>query len=710
MTSTDRRPFNMKRLLILVLPLMLVAGILAAAYPNFTQSGNEPDPERETLLYRALLAGLAELHYDPLEIDDEFSKRCFKMYMDDMDNTKRFYTQQQYNRYQAYATDLDDLSLEANLEFFEVTYKDFLEQLDVVEGFYKDILAEPFNFDKDEFIEFEGEKINYAKDNLELRDYWRKTLKYRTLLRLNNLIDQENEKEKAERRSYVELEEEAREKVEDGQRKYFDRLKKNTRNDYLNVYFGAVTQAFDPHTSYFPPREKENFDIRMSGRLEGIGASLQEDDGYTKVVRIVPGSASWKQGDLEVDDLIIKVAQEDGEAMDIVNMRLSDVVQLIRGKKGTTVLLTVKKVDGTIKQIPIVRDVVNLEEGYLKSAVIQQETGQATGYIQLPSFYADFSGKGGRNCHEDMKEALIDLQKKNVEGIVLDLRNNGGGSLRDVIDIAGLFIPQGPVVQVKPGKGKPSVYRDRDGEVLYDGPLVILTNSFSASASEILAAAMQDYDRAIVIGSPSTYGKGTVQRFFELDNALPRGTKLSKPLGSLKVTIQKFYRIDGSTNQKTGVIPDIIIPDAYSYIPTGESSYDYALPFDKIKETDYKEYFSPNSYSSTITNSKQRVQTDTRYKALETNARQREELSKMTQYTLNLTKHRERNEQLEAAAKEFEELDKEIEGITISETKKVTDEKLDDKTVQDRRKSFHDAIRKDLYIYEGLQVIADMMQ
>ncbi|MEL7342220.1 MAG: S41 family peptidase, partial [Bacteroidota bacterium] len=361
----------------------------------------------------------------------------------------------------------------------------------------------------------------------------------------------------------------------------FERLRKVTLRERRADFINAALSIYDPHTGYFPPKDRSNFNMEMSGKLEGIGARLSPEDGNIKVVYIVPGSACFKQGDLEVNDVIMKVAQgEEEEPVDVSQMELDDAIQLIRGKKGTMVRLTVKKIDGSEMEIPIIRDVVEIEETFAKSAILErEEDGQRVGYIDLPSFYFDFNDRNGRRCATDIKREVEKLQAEGVDGIVIDLRDNLGGSLTDVVEMSGYFIEQGPIVQVRSKRGRPQVLSDSDPDVLYDGPLVIMVNSFSASASEIMAAALQDYDRAIVVGTTS-YGKGTVQRFVDLDNIL-RGNQ-TDPLGDIKLTIQKFYRINGGATQHRGVVPDIILPDQYSQLEIGEREQEYSMPWDEI--------------------------------------------------------------------------------------------------------------------------------
>ncbi|MGB1242670.1 MAG: S41 family peptidase, partial [Chitinophagales bacterium] len=545
------------------IPLLAMTFLLLLSFTN----GSE-DSQKDKILLQVILQGLNQVHYEPHELDDDFSEKVYGLYLKRLDYNKRFFTKKDIAEFEQYKDDLDNEAAEASYNFFELSTKTLDTRVAQIEGYYKEILAKPFDFSKDEYIEVDYEKMDYAKDEGDLKERWRQLLKYQTLSRLSDKLKQQEEgEEKLKGKSYKELEKESREKVLENQNRFFKRLGDLDKKDHLSTYLNSITSVYDPHTGYFPPKDKESFDIEMSGRLEGIGARLQERDGYIKVSEIVPGSASWKQGELEAEDVILKVSQVDTKLadlsplaakmmlsylgkdedidfkdkkyqkvdvnvdVDVVDMRLDDAVQLIRGRKGTDVMLTVKKVDGSTKEITITRDLVVIEESYVKSAIIEEgDAAEKFGYIYLPKFYADFNSTEGRSCFKDMKKELAKMKGENVDGILLDLRNNGGGSLRDVVDMAGLFIEEGPIVQVKQKEGKPHILRDTDSEVHYDGKLVILVNSFSASASEIMAAAMQDYGRAVIVGSSATFGKGTVQRFIDLDQSISSDFNEFKPL------------------------------------------------------------------------------------------------------------------------------------------------------------------------------------
>jgi len=498
-----------------VLFLLPVAALAAFSYTYKVQA------DKDEAIDQILMQSLNNVHYSPLTLNDDFSEKVFKLYMQRLDYNKKFLLQSDVDELKKLNHSIDDDISAGHFGFFDKSYNIITKRVDEAQAYYKEILSQPFDFSKDEEIELDEEKLNFAKNPAELKEAWRKSLKYQVLARMVEMSDsQDKAKEKSDTvklKSKETLEADARKKVLKSNDDYFKRIREFDRNDRLAVYFNSITGIYDPHTEFFPPKDKANFDISMSGQLEGIGAQLQEKDGYIKVSSIVPGSASWKQGQLKPGDLILKVAQGSGEPVDLTDMRMDDVLPLIRGKKGTEVRLTVRKPDGSTTIIPLIRDIVVIEESYAQSVILKGKKN--IGYIKLPSFYADFNGNGGRSCSKDIKKELEKLKAEHVDGVILDLRYNGGGSLPDVVDMAGLFIDKGPIVQVKQKTGVPQVLEDKDPSTVYDGPLVVMVNSNSASASEIMAAAIQDYKRGVIVGtSPSSFGKGTVQRFYNLDD------------------------------------------------------------------------------------------------------------------------------------------------------------------------------------------------
>lgn len=588
-----------------------------------------------------LMMMLKEAHYEPKEIDDALSEQVYTNLINNLDRDKHFFTEQDLQRIQVFKTSIDDQILAGRFDFFDTTWSVLMSRLSQLEPMIAESLSEPLNYNSDDTYTVYDEPANFQPNWEVLKLDWKKWLQFQSMERLSRKLESQKKAKDsssiAKQKPFDTLELQARKETNKFYTDWFKRLKKMDRKDQIGMYANTIAEIYDPHTNYFPPEDKENFDISMTGKLEGIGATLTEREGYVKVERIVPGSASYRQGELKAGDLILKVAQGAAEPIDVVDMKLDDAIQLIRGKKGTEVRLTVKKPDGSLVVIPIIREVVIIEESFAKSALLEYK-GKRFGMIHLPSFYADFSQRGrGRNCTGDVRTEIEKLQKEGATGIIIDLRNNGGGSLADAIEMGGLFIPQGPIVQVKDMRGI-EIHNDRNPAVDYKGPLVILTNTYSASASEILAAALQDYGRAIVVGSKSTFGKGTVQTFVELPGGMsdvfPRG------FGQLKVTIQKFYRINGGTTQLRGVEPDVVLPDVYDGIEQGEKEMDFHLAYDKIPAAPYQSFnpYKEAQRRKAIDNSKKRLLKNDYYALVQKRAGELSAIRSAYTYSLNLGK------------------------------------------------------------------------
>lgn len=687
---------------------MLVVPISLISWGFYLKNGDTG----EEILLKVIVENLNHMHYKPLEIDDKMSEQAFDHYLDFIDGNKRFLLQEDVDQLKVYRDKIDDETRDGQYQFFDKSLTLLSERLDMCQEIYRDILKEPFDFTKQDSVDFD-EKVPFAGSKEELQERWRKYLKYNVMTRLATAQDVEKAKMEdssntEEIKSFEVLEKEARDGVLKNHDDWFERMMKLDRKDRLSTYVNAITTLYDPHTTYFPPADKENFDIRMSGQLEGIGAQLQEKDGYIRVNSIVPGSPSALQGELKANDIILKVAQGKEEPVDIVNARIDDAVKLIRGKKGTEVRLTVKKPDGTVKVIPIVRDVVQLEETYAKSTIIHDDNNKKIGYLYLPSFYADFNGRGGRTSSEDVEKELKKLKAEGAESLIFDLRNNGGGSLQDVVKIAGLFIDKGPVVQVKARNYPTRILEDKDGGLVWDKPLVIMVNEFSASASEILAAAIQDYGRGVIVGSHTTHGKGSVQQFVELNRTLRSSDY--PDLGALKVTTQKFYRINGGATQLKGVTPDIIWPDNYTYVPTGEKEQEHSLEWDKIKAADYSSI--QNHYLKNLRQvekaSRKRMDDNSLFAAIDQNAHRWKEQRDMTRFTLNLEEYKAEQEKRKEINDQYNELFKPIEDLSII-TLKADQESIQADSIKAKRvEDWHKNLKKDVYLYETLQIAEDL--
>lgn len=668
-----------------------------------TQGKNE-------ILLRVLMQGLNTAHFEPEKLDDAFSKKVYDLYLKRLDFNKKFLLQSDIDKLNKYQTQLDEQVQNGSYEFLDASTRIFVARSKESQDLYKEILAKPFDFETEESTELDPDKLKFPQDKAAQREAWRKYLKYQTLVQMAELVEmqdkaKENKENKTAVKSLTELEAEARKKVLKTYDDMFRRMSQFDRNDSVSAYVNAIANSFDPHTEYFPPKDKANFDIQMTGRLEGIGATLSERDGQIKVAEIVPGSASYRQGELKAGDVIMKVAQGKEEPVSVEGMRLDNAVSLVRGKKGTEVRLTVKKPDGSIKVISIIRDIVIIEETYAQSALIKAD--KPVGYIKLPGFYADFDNKGGRNSADDVRKEIEKLKKQNIQGLILDLRNNGGGSLQDAVTMAGLFIERGPVVQVETSGAQPTILEDRDPQVQFDGPLVVLVNQFSASASEILAAAVQDYKRGVVVGSASTFGKGTVQQVFNLDNVLPSEFNSLKPFGSLKLTTQKFYRVNGGATQLRGVAPDILLPDMYSFVEQGEKDQDYPLPWDEIKPVRYQPWPNQPNISKLKTNSNARVAGNANFKMVTELAQKMKKQSDNTNRSLKMSTFLAENKQSKADAKRYEEVEKGSTPMAIESLKVDLDKLGADTTKQAVAKTFIKNLKKDIYLTEATNIIKD---
>ena len=589
---------------------LVVSGIISLVIyfevSNFKFSSDEPNKDR--LLVDLVSYVLDKLHYDPKIINDDFSIKVYDEFIEAIDSQKRFLLESDIEILSKYRLLIDDQINSSDITFFNAAYEALINRISEVEEFYDEILDEPFNFDIDEEINLDYENLNYATNLNDLKNLWRKRLKLSALdayAAKKEINDDKSDSEKRQTKTDEEIENESRSSIKDNLKDFFQFNSELERSDWFSIYLNSIVTQYDPHTTYLAPEAKEVFDQNISGKFQGIGARLSKTKQQVEIVEIIIGGPVWRDNLLNVGDIIISVAQsEDEEPTEISLMKLSDATDLIKGEKGTKVYLTVKRVDGGVEQVVVTRDVVELEETYAKSSIINDDLSKY-GLINLPRFYVDFDDYGERNAATDLKKEILNLKSKGINGLILDLRNNGGGSLKTVVDITGFFIEKGPVVQVKSIGGRKEVLRDNDPSILWDGPLVVLVNEFSASASEILAAALQDYNRAVILGSKQTYGKGTVQNIVDLNNVISGNTY--GDLGSLKITTDKFYRVNGGSTQLEGVKSDIIFPNRYSYIDIGEKDLENPLSWDKIDPARYNNSGNIFNYSKVISDSKERI-------------------------------------------------------------------------------------------------------
>lgn len=703
--------------------VFLLALLIGANWPQ----RQENNPDKDYVLMQTLMNGLDRYHFKPQMVNDSFSAKVYDLYLDRLDGSRRFLTQKDVALLQEYRTQLDDEIKNGSIAFFNLAMNLLDSGMVKSRTYFNEILDEPFDFSTYEEIDLRNEEKPFAADDAQLKEYWRKVLKYETMNRLIDKVEAQEKKlkkleeareEAAETdtvetfvpKTEEELEQEAREAVRKVFSDWDTRLQKIRRDDRMSDYLNAFTNVFDPHTGYYKPADKEDFDIQISGTLEGIGARLRIKDEYTEVVTIIPGGPAWKQKELEANDLILKVAQSGEEPVDVTGMNIDEVVSMIRGKKGTDVVLSVKKVDGSVKDITITRDVVIIDESYAKSVVLEHQDGAGKiGYIKLPQFYADFNRKGGKSCARDVAVEVEKLKRAEVDGIIIDLRNNTGGSLRDVVSMTGLFVEKGPIVQVKARGMEAEVLEDKDPSVQYDGPLVIMVNSLSASASEIMAAALQDYGRAVIVGSKSTYGKGTVQRFVDLDRILP-GFDEVKPLGQVKLTIQKFYRINGGSTQLHGVTPDIILPDNYDYVSNVEQQQDYPLPWSEIDPVPFaQQVYKLDFLEELRARSAQRVDASPVFSAIEENALKLKDLRDQESYPLQMDAFKEQEKNRKEDADAFKKFFVEIESLAVTNLAEDIEVIEESESKKARNEDWIKDIKKDVYIEEVLFIMSDML-
>ncbi|MGA0818660.1 MAG: carboxy terminal-processing peptidase [Schleiferiaceae bacterium] len=688
----------MKRNLKYTLPaLLLVAG--AAFGFRYVQSANT---EKESLIMRLVAEALQGVHYQPREINDAFSEDVFTAYLDLLDGEKRFFYQSDYDRLAKHRQKLDDYFLSGDLTFFETSSALWNQRRAEARRRYTRLLAKPLDYSRVRTLETDAEKRAYPKDSAAMDAFWADYLTSRVLDRLYDRAYEKKDSVNAAflpgHADFAANEAEARTKELEIHNEWFDGLESLERADDFGYYLNAYAAAFDPHTSYFPPQQQEAFEIEMTGQLEGIGAQLQQDGEFVTIASIVTGSACWRQGELEVGDKLLKVAQGSAEPEDVVGMRVNKVVTKVRGKKGTEVRLTVRKKDGTEKVIPIVRDIVEMEATFARSALL----GDGIGYIRLPKFYVDFFDESNRDCAEDVRNELRALKAAGARGIIFDLRGNGGGSLPAAVGIAGHFIDQGPVVQVKTQGQRVRSYDDPAPGVEWDGPLVVLVDESTASASEIVAAALQDYGRAIIVGTRQTFGKGTVQNMMDFDRAAGPFYSKYQPLGAFKLTIQKYYRVNGGTTQLDGVRSDVVIPDAFQHVAYGERELDFALAADRIPAAKFRAVEASPKQAAAIAAAQARVNANPEFIRINEYSNYLSAQEKLTGLPLNWEHFVADRQADEAALKRF---DREGPRTDTTVAVMITPGKPE-KAEEDRR--WLRALRRDPTVVESMRLLTDL--
>ena len=694
----------MKRKLILVfIAFSLVFASWKLINPKFD------NPNKDKLLIEIIKYVLEKYHYNSIEINDEFSENMFDTYIDLLDSQKKYFLASDYREFKKFKFQLDNQLIDYDLSFFNLSYQRLIQRIKEVEEFYPSLLSSQFDFSINEEINLDFENISFSKNNNERRDRWRKRLKYSALDIYDIKISEQKlnvEKDKDYKvKSNEEILEESIDLVSKNINNVFDLMNDLQRKDWFSNYLNSFVVQLDPHTFYFKPEDKERFDMNISGKFNGIGARLSKQEGGIKIVDIILGGPLWKDKKIEIGDEIIKVGQANQEPVDVIGMRLEDAIKLIKGPKDTEVRLTVrKKIDGEIKVIPVIRDLIQLEETYAKSTIIKKDS-KKYGLISLPKFYVDFDNYKTRNCASDVKKEIIKLKEEGIEGLVLDLRNNGGGSLQTVVDMTGLFITEGPVVQVKSYGDRKQVVFDKDPSIFWEGPLVILVNQMSASASEILAAALQDYNRAIIVGSTQSFGKGTVQNVIDLNRFLSNSTY---DLGALKITTDKFYRINGGSVQVEGVKSDITIPNRLSFIPIGENDEENPLEWDQIDSANYNKWDGYFNLDQVIKSSNDRINNSRFVSLVKENAKWIASKQNSKLFSLNYSNFKKTQADDKKYLTKFDDLKNYKNDLEFDFIENEEESIENSKEILERRKRWTKGLQSDFQLNEGLKVLDNL--
>ena len=689
--------------------ILLLAIFIAIASCSFTTKTFE-NPNRDKLLMQLISYLLEQGHFQPKYFNDEFSLEVYKRFLNRIDPYKHYFYKSDIEVFKQYEQQLDDQIQNYEIEFFNIVYKRLTQRINESVDVYNDILSKPFDYEINENFNSESEELDYVSSRNEMYERWRKQLKFTTLSSYHDLLsDQQSKSNNSDltTKTKEQIEEESRLSTLGNLEQtaiYFNDLR---RDDWLSIYINSIAESFDPHTYYFAPQDKDRFDASMSGKYEGIGARLEKKMNEIRITELISGGSAWRQNKLQVGDIILKVRQEnENEAVSVLGKRLDDAVKLIKGPKGTSVILTLRRVDGTIEDLKIPRDEIELEETYVKSSILKSD-GYIFGVINLPKFYIDFEDLNSRNATTDLKKEIQRLKSEGMNGLVLDLRNNGGGSLKTVVDIGGLFIDKGPIVQVRSTGYDSEVLRDRDPSIVWDGALVILVNEFSASASEILAAAMQDYKRAVIIGSKQTYGKGTVQNIIDLNKMIKNNT--NGDMGALKFTTQKYYRINGGSTQLEGVKSDIVLPNRYTYMDMGEKDQDNPLPWDEIQPATYKEWENSINYEEIIKLSRNRVNNNPTLKLIDESARWIEKTRSKKVFSLNYKIFKNEMIDNERESKKFDSISNYKTDLLFSSLSYEFPLMDRDSVLRDNRNRWHESLSKDIYMEEALNVLKDLL-
>ena len=674
----------------------IIITILSLAIFGFTLKKNKlSDPDKEKVLLEIVKYVVEKGHYNSIDLDDNFSVKIFDDFISKLDPQKRFFTVNDIRQLNRYKYKIDDQIKNYQLEFFEETYKTYNQRVSDAKLFVDKVFEADFDFSEDEFIDLNNDSISFSFGKNQLFERWRKQIKY-------SVLDIVTQRYSSDSLDFNEIKTNAISTVKKNTNDFFEYANELDRDDWFSVFVNSFVSQFDPHTFYFKPDDKEKFDVSISGKFDGIGARLSRADGNVKIVDVIIGGPVWRDKLLDVGDVILAVGQGDDELVSIYGMKLDDSIKLIKGPAGTVVTLRVKKIDGQIQDVKIKRDEVELEETFAKSTVISKNDNNY-GYISLPKFYADFDNYKNRNSANDVKNEIIKLKNNGIQGLILDLRNNGGGSLQTVVEMTGLFIEKGPIVQVKSIGNRKKVLYDRDPQVYWDGPLVLLINEMSASASEIISAALQDYNRAIIIGSEKSFGKGTVQNIIDLNRFI---SNTDYDMGALKVTTDIFYRINGESVQLEGVQSDIIIPDSYMYIFNGERDEKNPIKWDKIGPATYTKW---NKYSDKFNYVKDQINKKLDQNKLINNIYDRAEWIRNQQnqknVPLNIIEYKKYQNNQKQKASQFDNISKYQNELSFKLLKAEKPFINANRELFEARAKWHESLSKDIFIDQAVNAL-----
>lgn len=695
--------------------LALVAASFFIAFKSQGSNDNIDNPiERHQQILKNVGILLEEGHYSPRKIDDAFSKLVLDKFLKDLDAEKNIFIESDIKSFDQFKNVIDDEIHGRKIVSFYTINEVYLKRLNEVSQFYENMLLKPFDFTTNEMVEMDPEKRSWPASVSAREDFWRKRIKFLVLAKyVDSKEEQEKNRDKKDYKFKADstIERESRENIKKMlDRMFSTRKSRETEEENFSTFVNAITGVMDPHTTYFPPVDLRSFNESMSGRFYGIGAQLREDDGKIKVGPLVTGGPAWKNGELKENDEIIKVGQGNSEPVDVTGYDVSEAVKIIRGStKGSEVRLTVKKPDGTIKVISLIRDEIKLEDIFAKSAIINGVN--KIGYINLPEFYADFERQDGARSGEDVAKEIQKLKDENIAGLILDLRGNGGGSLYDVVQMVGLFIDEGPVVQVKGRDEKVTILRDRQKGILYAGPLAVLVDETSASASEIFAAAIQDYKRGVILGSTSTFGKGTVQRNVPLtpvSNNNIFSSRDNTDLGTVKLTIQKFYRINGGTTQMNGVISDVIVPDRLEYLKFREKDNKYSLKWDEIPSLSYKPWISTYNNDSIINEAQREVNQNATFNQIKSDVNWLDKNADRA-YSLNIIKYKEKLKEQKDIFKSIEKAYKLKDTLVVNNLLSDTAYINSAPDKIEKNKVWIKRVQEDIFVDEGVKVLNKMI-